>query len=1214
MKKITCLLSMLLIISLFANNFFYVWAENEIVQNPEIMNDVSANNDINDTTIEESSIVKQVDPAAPVESSSGSNDNNIESVVPTDPINGEPEVGNNPDDINNEITNSNKHDETDDEKKDEVTDNKKESDKDNSNKYVITFIDSIDNSTISEITVSEQESATPPDAPQHDGYIFKEWSGNYTNIMSDETVTAIYEEKEPETVELVQKELKQTVDSYVVTVKGNMPDDTILVVKKTDNKNAEEKVSDSLGDDIEFVAQVTFDITLEYKNKAYQPTDFDENVIVTITGVDTEKTFDVYRVTDDDIVTNMNASNNNDTVEFVTDHFTVYTVGETILQEGDYYIVNVYLDGDIIATYGAPKPSEDSSDDKNEWADDYLKQLINDIYSEYDLDYLVNHSSSVEYLYNYEKEWFYDRVNANPDNKNNVFVEKGDTIEMQFVTKQQWLGLQYTITDTDNDGIKETLTLTGTQTESVLNDEHIKLSKELDTSSWTIEYFDAPFYTNDEITNIEVKNTTLIDLCYMFSYAPNIEKISFTNCDISTPTYFNNIFTDSKKLISITTDDITKESISKAKPTTMANMFSGCESLKQIDFLEKIDTSEVTDVQWLFYHCYQLDNPAIGNWNTSKVENMTYLFYEAEGLTTLDVSNWKTDNIKKFNSAFYGCVNLTSIDTSSWVLNNVEDLYYTFKNCSNLESIGDTTNWGLANCVNLHGTFENCKKLKSLNVSTWNLSNCVDMYYTFSQCNGIQTLDTKDWDLSKIVNFDHTFYAASNLTDIDTSNWNLESVTITNFMFSYCTKLKTIDTTNWNTHSLTTMQNMFSYCTNLQELDVSNWDVSNCIDINSMFANDINLISLGTNNVSNWNTSNMTNINSVFSGCLKLQELDVSKWDVSNCIYILNCFQFCSSLKVIDVSNWNITSKVSPVYGWRYVFNGCSSVEELDLSNWDGSDQTVTTSMLYNMKSLKVLKTPKSMKGTIDLPKQMIDQDTLEQISVTSENSTKSQTLKWGYKVVFKDGIDNSIIDTRLIELPVPGIEEIKAVFSDVEDKLPVHEDMEFFEWNYDETELVNEENLTSDVIVTAVYKDIIKTSYTVKLPAKIELQESDTNYAADLDVHVEGVTKAQSISVACAKSVTYKLNDEGARTLSGTVGFTIEDSNTKNTVTLYSNKDSNKPWSIWESGTQKTTESGTEYYEHNNDLTFNIQTINKNIEPGTYEGTINFFFKEANW
>ena len=1111
MKKITCLLSMLLIISLFANNFFYVWAENEIVQNPEIINDVSANNDINDTTIEESSITEQIAPVTPVESNNSSNDNSIEPIVPTDPINDEPEVGNNPDDINNEITNSNKHDEkNDDKKKDEVINDKKESDEDGSNKYVVTFIDSIDNSTISEITVSEQESVTPPDAPQHDGYIFKEWSGNYTNIMSDETVTAIYEEKEPETIELVQKELKQTVDSYVVTVKGNMPDDTSLVVKKIDNKNAEAKVSDSLGDDIEFVAQVTFDITLEYKNKAYQPTDFDENVIVTITGVDTEKTFDVYRVTDDDIVTNMNALNNNDTVEFVTDHFTVYTVGETILQDGDYYIVNVYLDGDIIATYGAPKPSEDSSDDKNKWADDYLKQLINDVYSEYDLNYLVNYSSNDEYLYNYEEAWFYDRVNANPDNKNNVLVKEGDTIEMQFITKQQWLGLQYTITDTDNNGIKETLTLTGTQTESVLNDDHIKLSKELDTSHWTIEFFDAPFYTNNEITNIEVKDATLVDICYMFSFAPNVEKINFTNCDISTPTYFNNIFTDSKKLISITTDDITKESMSKAKPITMANMFSGCESLKQVDFLKKIDTSEVTDMQWLFYHCYQLDNPAIKNWNTSKVEDMTYLFYEAKGLTTLDVSNWKTDNVRKLNSAFYGCTNLTSLDTSSWVLNNVENLYYTFKNCSNLESLGDTTNWGLTNCVNLHGTFENCKKLENLNASTWNLSNCVD--------------------------------------------------------------------------------------------------------ISSVFANDMNLISLGPNNVSNWNTSKMTNIDSAFNGCSKLQELDVSKWDVSNCIYILSCFQFCSSLKVIDVSNWNVTSKVLPEYGWGQIFNGCSSVEELDLSNWDGSNQTVTTAMLYNTKSLKVLKTPKSMKGSITLSKQMIDQDTMEQISVTSENSTKSQTLKWGYKVVFKDGIDNSIIDTKFIELPAPGIEEIKAIFIDVENILPVHEDMEFFEWKYDETELVNEENLTSDVTVIAVYKDVVKTSYTVKLPAKIKLQESDTNYAADLDVHVEGVTKAQSISVACAKSVTYKLNDEGTRTLSGTIGFTVEDLNTKNTVTLYSNKDSDKPWAIWENGAQKTTESGTVYYEHNNDLTFNIQTINKNIEPGTYEGTINFFFKEADW
>ena len=44
--------------------------------------------------------------------------------------------------------------------------------------YVVTFIDSINESTISEVTVEEGSDAALPEAPTHEGYFFKEWEGN----------------------------------------------------------------------------------------------------------------------------------------------------------------------------------------------------------------------------------------------------------------------------------------------------------------------------------------------------------------------------------------------------------------------------------------------------------------------------------------------------------------------------------------------------------------------------------------------------------------------------------------------------------------------------------------------------------------------------------------------------------------------------------------------------------------------------------------------------------------------------------------------------------------------------------------------------------------------------------------------------------------------------------------------------------------------------
>lgn len=58
--------------------------------------------------------------------------------------------------------------------------------------YTVTFIDGIDNSVISTQSVPEGGSATPPAPPVHQGYEFVEWSGDYTNVTADCTITAKY--------------------------------------------------------------------------------------------------------------------------------------------------------------------------------------------------------------------------------------------------------------------------------------------------------------------------------------------------------------------------------------------------------------------------------------------------------------------------------------------------------------------------------------------------------------------------------------------------------------------------------------------------------------------------------------------------------------------------------------------------------------------------------------------------------------------------------------------------------------------------------------------------------------------------------------------------------------------------------------------------------------------------------------------------------------
>lgn len=58
--------------------------------------------------------------------------------------------------------------------------------------YNVTFVDYDGTTVISQQEIAEGSDATPPNDPVREGYTFDHWSGTYTNVHQDETVTAVY--------------------------------------------------------------------------------------------------------------------------------------------------------------------------------------------------------------------------------------------------------------------------------------------------------------------------------------------------------------------------------------------------------------------------------------------------------------------------------------------------------------------------------------------------------------------------------------------------------------------------------------------------------------------------------------------------------------------------------------------------------------------------------------------------------------------------------------------------------------------------------------------------------------------------------------------------------------------------------------------------------------------------------------------------------------
>ncbi|MBR2083611.1 MAG: BspA family leucine-rich repeat surface protein, partial [Muribaculaceae bacterium] len=105
-------------------------------------------------------------------------------------------------------------------------------------------------------------------------------------------------------------------------------------------------------------------------------------------------------------------------------------------------------------------------------------------------------------------------------------------------------------------------------------------------------------------------------------------------------------------------------SFANARPATTYQWFYGMENLQTIEGMEYLNTSEVTDIAYMFGWCTSLTSLDLSHFNTSKVTNMRFMFYNCESLTSLDLSSFNTSMVTNTGFMFYSCSNLRTIYAS----------------------------------------------------------------------------------------------------------------------------------------------------------------------------------------------------------------------------------------------------------------------------------------------------------------------------------------------------------------------------------------------------------------------------------------------------------------------------------------------------------------------------------------------------------------------
>ena len=222
--------------------------------------------------------------------------------------------------------------------------------------------------------------------------------------------------------------------------------------------------------------------------------------------------------------------------------------------------------------------------------------------------------------------------------------------------------------------------------------------------------------------------------------------------------------------------------------TSTANWFYNFSALETVTGLEYLNTSNVTDMSYMFSNCAALKTLDVSTFDTRKVTNMLQMFYYCRSLRTLDVSNFNTGNVTNMAWMFSNCSGLTSLDVSSFNTEKVTNMNSMFEYCNRLTTL-DLANFNTENVTDMNAMFRICTNLVSVNVSSFNTENVTDMGGMFYNCPALTNLDLSSFNTEKVTNMNGMFDRSKLYVIYVGDKWTNAQVTEGDGMFSNCTNL-----------------------------------------------------------------------------------------------------------------------------------------------------------------------------------------------------------------------------------------------------------------------------------------------------------------------------------------------------------------------------------------------------------------------------------------
>ena len=323
-------------------------------------------------------------------------------------------------------------------------------------------------------------------------------------------------------------------------------------------------------------------------------------------------------------------------------------------------------------------------------------------------------------------------------------------------------------------------------------------------------------------------------------------------------------------------------SMKKARPTSTKQWFRNFGYARRIEGIENLNTSEVTDMSYMFSHCHALECLDLTGFQMGKVKDFSYMFEECNNLERIFcdqdwhiVGEWP----------FYGCKKLEGNVSGAKCKGNATDTSNGYAKVGDAETPGYFSLYEYEP-MEIYGLLSEDEKTLTIQYDNRRRINDGKLDWSiYCSARGFEVeeivLDPSMSD-AKPTSMEAWFNYFQHVTTITGLNGlNTSEVTDMSSLFSNCKGLTSLDLTNFNTANVTDMELMFDDCTGLTELELPSFITSNVTTMKCMFCGCTGLKKL---NLNSFLTTNVTNMMMMFAGCSELTTIIcTSDWYNSSC-------------------------------------------------------------------------------------------------------------------------------------------------------------------------------------------------------------------------------------------------------------------------------------------------------------------------------------------